>query len=830
MGKMYDVLQTIFRRETPDKVLPVLAYKKEEGCFWTEDGHIGFSLISNPLSGIPEGADEKLANLFNNTMPAESMMQIMLYASPTIGYLKNELHAPVNKSGDDLGRARLFDPDTELSETDHMCKLVIEKKTELMQSGVSNVLETVANTTTRDSVLVVSIKIPIGKSVEPSEQQIKDAKEIERRVRQTFESIGLGLVLMDARSYIRFMHSLLNWSENAYWRTDENLGYDENKFVNQQIIDLDNEIKIDSNGVWLHDTCKRVVAISPRQLPDMFSLFAMSAILGDPRVQNKVMPGNFLFSLNLYWPEVSSTKAAVTQQRNYATYQTFGMMSKFAPKITKRAASYDILFNSMESGERPVKICPTIILFADNEQQAAENASAMTGYYTELGFQMQQDKYLTWPLLVNALPLCIDKNAIGFLRRYSTVAGSHAAQFAPLAGDWKGTGTAVMQFYGRFGQPQFVDLWDSDTNFNLTIAAESGSGKSFLTNDMIMSYLSCQSKVWAIDVGYSYMKLCNAMKGDFLIFSTESNICMNPFPIVENYDEESDMLCGLIMAMAFPTEKPSDYQTGKLKEVMKNLWDAKGKSMTIDDISQNCKEDQDPARRLKDIGEQLFPFTSRGEYGRFFVGENNVKFDNNFTVLELEELKGREHLQQVVLLQLIYQIQQSMYLGSRKFRKMVIIDEAWDLLSKGNVAKFMESGYRRFRKYNGCAVTITQSINDLYKNAAGVAIAENSANMILLGQKRESIESIKREKRIALSDGTFELLKSVRSVRGVFSEIFFYMNGGKNSGVGRLIVDRFTQLLYSTHPDDINAIESRVDAGMTSHEAILDVIKSEKRR
>ena len=56
------------------------------------------------------------------------------------------------------------------------------------------------------------------------------------------------------------------------------------------------------------------------------------------------------------------------------------------------------------------------------------------------------------------------------------------------------------------------------------------------------------------------------------------------------------------------------------------------------------------------------------------------------------------------------------------------------------------------------------------------------------------------------------------------------MNGGKNSGVGRLIVDRFTQLLYSTHPDDINAIESRVDAGMTSHEAILDVIKSEKRR
>jgi conjugal transfer ATP-binding protein TraC len=321
------------------------------------------------------------------------------------------------------------------------------------------------------------------------------------------------------------------------------------------------------------------------------------------------------------------------------------------------------------------------------------------------------------------------------------------------------------------------------------------------------------------------LKLARALGGEFLEFSPESDICINPFELVQNYSEESEMLVGLVLAMAFPTGQPTDFQIGKLKEVMASSWVTMAHSMTIDDIADRLYHDED--QRAKDMSTQLFPFTSNGEYGRFFVGHNNVNFGNQLTVLELEELKGREHLQQVVLLQLIYQIQQTMYLGNRQTRKLCIVDESWDLLSKGNVSRFIETGYRRFRKYNGAAITVTQSVNDLYKNPAGVAIAENSANMILLGQKKETIESLKHERRISLGDAGFEILKSVRSVRGVFSELFLYMNGGQNVGVSRLIVDRYTQLLYSTHPDDINAIETRLSRGMNVDEAIMNVIDME---
>lgn len=179
-------------------------------------------------------------------------------------------------------------------------------------------------------------------------------------------------------------------------------------------------------------------------------------------------------------------------------------------------------------------------------------------------------------------------------------------------------------------------------------------------------------------------------------------------------------------------------------------------------------------------------------------------------------------MQQVVLLQLIYQIQQNMYLGDRDRRKIVIIDEAWSLLTEGDVAKFIEHGYRRFRKYGGSAITITQSVNDLYANPTGRAIAENSANTFLLGQKKEAINQIKKDERLPLSEGGYEYLKTVHTVKGQYSEIFMMTDRG--SGVGRLTVDKYSLLLYSTAPEDVQAINTYVKQNFSTAEAIKAVI------
>jgi len=174
-------------------------------------------------------------------------------------------------------------------------------------------------------------------------------------------------------------------------------------------------------------------------------------------------------------------------------------------------------------------------------------------------------------------------------------------------------------------------------------------------------------------------------------------------------------------------------------------------------------------------------------------------------------------------LQLIYQIQQDMYMGERDRRKLTIIDEAWSLLTKGDVATFIEHGYRRFRKYGGAALTITQSVLDLYSNETGRAIVENSANMYLLRQKGEAINQLKEMGRLPISEGTYDLLKTVHTAPGSYSEIFFITEYG--TGIGRLIVDPFQVLLFSTKAEDVHALRTRTEGGMTINEAIRDVLE-----
>jgi conjugal transfer ATP-binding protein TraC len=425
------------------------------------------------------------------------------------------------------------------------------------------------------------------------------------------------------------------------------------------------------------------------------------------------------------------------------------------------------------------------------------------------------------PLFLNSVPLGADIKQVQGLWRYKTMASRQFSTLLPLFADWKGTGTPVQNMISRNGQLQNICMFDSTTNFNSVVAASSGSGKSFFVASMIMSYLSCGGRVWVIDVGRSYLGICSLVGGDFIHFGPDTNVCLNPFELVENYQEESDLLVGLVIAMAAPTQKLTDQQIANLRRIMSDCWDSFGRGMTIDHIEERCLASDD--QRIRDVGEQLFSFSSKGEYGRYFNGKNNVSFRNRLTVLELDDLQGREHLQQVVLLQLIFQIQQAAYFGDLEQRKLTIVDESWSLLSKGEVGHFIEHGFRRFRKVGTSATVISQGIEDFHSSSVGRAIVENSANMYLLRQKGDSIQRLKKESKLPMSDGEFDLLKTVHTSPGNYSELFFITEYGR--GIGRLIVDPFQQLLFSTKAEDVQAIRRYKERGLPVEEAINGVLK-----
>jgi conjugal transfer ATP-binding protein TraC len=76
---------------------------------------------------------------------------------------------------------------------------------------------------------------------------------------------------------------------------------------------------------------------------------------------------------------------------------------------------------------------------------------------------------------------------------------------------------------------------------------------------------------------------------------------------------------------------------------------------------------------------------------------------------------------------------------------------------------------------------------------------------------------------VAMDDGMKRLMQSLRTEHGAYSEVFIHSPAGQ--GVGRLIVDPSTLLLFSSRAEDFSAIQAKRDAGMTVGEAIEAVLR-----
>jgi conjugal transfer ATP-binding protein TraC len=396
---------------------------------------------------------------------------------------------------------------------------------------------------------------------------------------------------------------------------------------------------------------------------------------------------------------------------------------------------------------------------------------------------------------------------------------------SPLIAEWKGTPTPVMTLFGRRGQVLGFDLFDNTGgNFNFAVAALSGSGKSVFVNEMTYRYLGAGAKVWIIDVGRSYKNLCDLLDGEFIEFSDErrNTLCLNPFSMIIDINADMEMVLPLLAQMASPREPLDNYSYTALGSAIKRVWDAKGRTATITDIytllqTGRLSSEGEYERDLSRLATALEPYTRHGVYASYFEGDANIAFDRDLVVLELEELKAKKDLQSVVMQLIMYRITQEMY-RDRSRRKLVIIDESWDLMGSGASGSFIEAGYRRARKYGGAFGTITQSVDDYYKNEATRAAINNADWLFLLRQKPENIERLGTEGKLVLDEWLKRQLASVSTEHGHFSEIYIHSPVG--SGLGRLLLDPFSMLVYSTRAEDFQAIKRLREQGLSVSEAV----------
>lgn len=319
------------------------------------------------------------------------------------------------------------------------------------------------------------------------------------------------------------------------------------------------------------------------------------------------------------------------------------------------------------------------------------------------------------------------------------------------------------------------------------------------------------------------------MDGEFIEFTDErqNNLCLNPFSMVVDINNDMEMLLPLLAEMASPRAPLNNFCYGALASAIKQTFAVKGKNTTITDIydflsAGKISETSDKESELVQMAVSLEPYTKYGVYASYFEGQANIEFTNDFIVLELEELKSKKDLQAVVMQIIMYRITQEMYLD-RSRRKIVMIDEAWDLMGSGSSGHFIEAGYRRARKYGGAFGTITQSVDDYYKTEATKATINNADWLFLLRQKPENIDRLGKEGKLTIDEWLKRQLSSITTDHGNYSEIFVHSPMG--SGIGRLILDPFSMMLFSTRAEDFELIKNmREKNGMTTEQTIEQIL------
>ena len=183
----------------------------------------------------------------------------------------------------------------------------------------------------------------------------------------------------------------------------------------------------------------------------------------------------------------------------------------------------------------------------------------------------------------------------------------------------------------------------------------------------------------------------------------------------------------------------------------------------------------------------------------------------------MEELNIDPVLRGIILTLSVNNITREMYLSDRGIQKMLIIDEAWDLLGDAKTGGFIETAFRRIRKYFGAAGIITQSFEDFDRSEAAKAAFANSAWKFILKQKSSSLDYARKEGKLADDDFLIDLISSVRPGAG-FSEIFIEHDNGQ--GLFKFIVDPHTHYTYTTNPRDIADLDDLEKVGYTVMQAV----------
>lgn len=776
-------------RHRISELLPFLSFDPERKLIFSADrkmsSSIGaFYVARSPLSWANDQLLRELRSMITNPLPTNTFVQFTRFDVPDIqrflaDYRDARVRAIANDGNEEYAKIALLT-------TRFLANLVDQPPFK------GNALKA------SDSYLVFSINIPSPQI--PSEEFIKEADLIIENAAAALPSIYLERAdaSIFAGMWRRFLHYYSDWDWSL---NDEQLLREQIPGPGDGLLDQDGCLE---SLVGREDPDVVITPLSIKEFPEEHSLAVMDALIGDQTGVKSGCPDPVMWCWTARIPDQNDKRNWVKSRHANINFQAFGPSAKWIPRIRYKKQGFDNLVEMIEGkGDGIVEVMLSAFVFSKSKEQAARSVPVLQSHCRSWNFDMRVDDLIPLPVFLNSLPLYPDLESTAMLYRFRTMSTTQAVSILPIFGDWKGPGTqgglarkgAGTVLLTRRGNIALFDIFSSQGNYNFTISGGTGSGKSNFAQGLIDDQLSIGARCWVIEIGRSFEKLCKVKGGVHMAFDEHSRVCLNPFSMVEDLEEELDELAGIHATMISPNDPVRPEDMAFIKEAIRSVYGEKGPNASPTDVHHYLFAQKEERNQM--LARMMHDFTIDGAYGRFFTGKANIDLAHQFMVLELSDLQSRKSLQAVVLLQLMFAIQRQMYLHStgNGERNILFVDEASELLKIEASESFLEGAYRRARKNKASIGVGIQSISDLFLSRSTEIIASQSEHRILLFQEPESIERARSKGEILLSDYGMDCLKSLRKVEG-FREMVIASCGGV--GVFRSVLDPYRMALFST--------------------------------
>jgi len=348
-------------------------------------------------------------------------------------------------------------------------------------------------------------------------------------------------------------------------------------------------------------------------------------------------------------------------------------------------------------------------------------------------------------------------------------------------------------------------------NANMVVFAKSGAGKSFTVKLEALRSMMVGSDILIIDPENEYQKLSDAVGGSYIRLSLNADTRINPFdlPRVIDSDEADDALranlvtlhglfrlmlggsqataMGQMMSALTPAEE-ADLDQGLIDTYARA-------GITSDPLTHNSQPPTigdlyDTLLHMGGTGpalaQRLRKYTT-GTFAGIFSQQSNIDINNHMVVFNIRDLEDElRPVAMYIVLSHIWNITRS---DQRK--RMLIVDEAWQLMKYDDSANFLFSLAKRARKYFLGLTTITQDVEDFMGSKMGRAIVANSSMQLLLKQSSSAVD--------VLSD-VFKLTEEERKRLANFpvgQGLFF---AGQNHVHIQIVASDTEQQLITTNP------------------------------